>query len=83
MTGKADDPHYRVRRVFVGDDELIVELRNGREITASLNGFPALKNASEEEKRRWALLAMDTVIQWPNLDLRVSLDDLPPATATW
>ena len=78
-----DDPHYRVRRVNVSDDELMVELRNGREIVVSLGTFPALQDASEVERRTWRLLDADTVIEWPSLDLRVSLDDLPPATTTW
>lgn len=67
----------------VADDALIVELRNGREIAVSPGAFPALKNASEEKQRTWRMLGVDTVVEWPDLDLRVSLDDLSPATSTW
>lgn len=83
MTEESDRPHYRIRRVYVGGDELVVELRDGREIIASLDAFPVLQEASEEEQRKWTLIGMDQVIRWPDLSLRVSLDDLPPPTTTW
>lgn len=63
MTEKEDGPHYRVRRVNVSENELIVELPNGREIAVSPGAFPALKNASEEKQRTWRLLGVDTVVE--------------------
>lgn len=83
MTAESNSPHFRVRRAFVREDELVVELRDGREIVASLDSYPELRSASEEEKRRWRLIAMDEVIYWPDLDLRVSIDDLPPPVTPW
>lgn len=78
MSTEGDELGGRIRRVHVGDDRLLVELRDGRETTAPVASFPGLAHASEDERRRWRLLDIDRVIYWPDLDLRVSLDQLPP-----
>ena len=84
MTNDADSDglDYRVRRVWVTDDTLLVEVTDGREIIAPLKSFPALEAASPQERRRWRLLALDTTIEWPELGLRVSLNQLPPPEVT-
>lgn len=55
MTEKRDRPHYHLRRVDVGDDEMIVELRNGREITASLDVFPYCRKRWRRRRRESGL----------------------------
>lgn len=78
MSRENDDVEARIRRVHVADDRLVIELRDGRETAASLATFPEPANDSEEKRRRWRLLDIDRVTEWPGLDLRVSLDQVPP-----
>lgn len=81
MATDDNDTPFRARRVYVGTDSLIVELRGGYgQIIAPLEVIPELEQASEIERRTWRLLDGDRTIEWTKINLRVSLDDLPPPT---
>lgn len=84
MTEDDNAVRYRVRRVYVGDDRIIVELRDGRgEIVAPLESVPELQEASQEERTTWRLRDGGSTIEWPKLNLRVPLQRLPPPELYW
>lgn len=83
MTPESEDPHFRARRVHVDDERLVIELRDGREIVAPTDTVPELVEASADERRSWRPLGGGRVIEWPRLNVRVAVKDLPPPTTTW
>ncbi len=54
--------------VIVNDEELIVELDDGRTITAPLTWFPRLLHGTAEKRANWRLIGDGEGIHWPNLD---------------
>jgi hypothetical protein len=53
---------------------LHVQLSDGREISAPLNWFPKLGNATSEQRSNWKLIGNGVGIHWVDLD-----DDLSVA----
>ena len=62
----------KVRDVHVTDDELKVELRDGRTIVAPLAWYPTLLHASEAERNTWELCGAGSGIRWILLDYHLS-----------
>ncbi len=56
------------RRVEVSDAEIVVELSDGRRISAPLTWFPRLLEASPAARNRWELLGDGEGIHWPEVD---------------
>ena len=54
-------------------DHLHVLLVDGREIAAPLDWFPALRSASEEERKEWRLVGKGVGIHWSGLDEDISV----------
>ena len=54
------------------DDALHVRLADGREISAPLEWFPRLRDASPEQRRQWRLIGGGIGIHWPELDEDIS-----------
>lgn len=54
--------------VDVGDESLVVQLSDGRAISAPLAWFPRLRHGTEEERRNWRFIASGRGIHWPDLD---------------
>lgn len=61
-----------IRSVSVTEDELIVELRDGRRISAPFTRYPRLLNATPRERANWRLIAGGHGVHWPALDEDVS-----------
>ena len=57
-------------------DALIVRLADGREISAPLEWFPRLRDASPEARADWRLSGAGVGIHWPQLDEDVSVAGL-------
>lgn len=57
-------------------DSLCVVLADGREITAPLEWFPRLKNASFSEKNDWRLIGDGIGIHWEAVDEDISVESL-------
>jgi hypothetical protein len=64
------------REVHVSDDELVVELADGRRISAPLVWFPRLLAADAAERRNWELLGDGEGIHWPDVDEDLSVAGL-------
>lgn len=64
------------RDVKITDDELLVELTDGRKISAPLVWFPRLLSASPASRGHWELLGDGEGIHWPEADEDISVGNL-------
>jgi len=62
--------------VEVTEDELVVDLKDGRRISVPIAWFPRLLHGSKEERRNWELLGDGEGIHWPDLDEDISVEGL-------
>ncbi|MBK7927008.1 MAG: DUF2442 domain-containing protein [Bryobacterales bacterium] len=62
--------------VHAGDDDLIVDLADGRTITVPLAWFPRLAHATPQERANWRLIGAGEGIHWPELDEDISIASL-------
>lgn len=76
MSTSIPTPSVRARSVKVSDDELIVELADGRSLSVPLVWFPRLLNATLESRNRWTLLGQGEGIHWPEIDEDLSVEGL-------
>ena len=60
--------------VNVTEDAFVVDLVDGRTITASLAWFPRLTHGPPSERAQWRLIAGGQGIHWPNLDEDISVE---------
>lgn len=75
-TSTASHSHPRAVRVSTTEDELIVDLSDGRSVSAPLSWYPRLLHGSESERKRWKLIGQGTGIHWAALDEDISVDAL-------
>lgn len=76
-------PDECVLYVRFDDHSLIVDLMDGRTISAPLTWYPRLANATAEQLGRWEACAGGYGIHWPDLDEDLSTEGLlrgAPAT---
>lgn len=66
----------RAVAVSVTDDDLVVELSDGRRMSVPLAWYPRLLNASVDERNRHRLLGDGYAIEWPDLDEHVGMEGL-------
>ena len=62
--------------VRVSDDALVVDLADGRTITAPLAWFPRLAHGTATERTNWRLIAGGEGIHWPDPDEDISVESL-------
>ena len=80
------NPGTRVMNVSRTNDLLIVELENGRYISAPLVWYPRLLHASKKERDHWQVAGGGYGIPWPTIDEDLSVEGLPrgtPAPRAW
>jgi hypothetical protein len=72
--------HERARAVAqsvgAGDDDLVVDLADGRTITVPLAWFPRLAHGTHAERANWRLIGGGEGIHWPDLDEDISVASL-------
>ena len=66
----------RAIRVQVTSEVLLVELSDGRTVTAPLDWFPRLLHGTRSERKNLRLIGGGQGIHWPDLDEDVSVDGL-------
>lgn len=66
----------RVLDVRFDDHSLIVDLMDGRTISAPLAWYPRLLNASAKQRAAWETCAGGYGIHWPELDEDLSTEGL-------
>ena len=59
--------------VAVTADSLVIELADGRTVTAPLAWYPRLVEAQPEERGNWRLIGAGEGIHWPDLDEDISV----------
>jgi len=66
----------RAHRVAVTEDGLVVNLIDGRSISAPLVWYPHLINGTAGERNNWRLIAGGEGIHWPDLDEDLSVEGI-------
>jgi hypothetical protein len=66
----------RAEAVRVTNDSLIVDLSDGRTISAPLEWFPRLLHATHEERGNWRLIGRGHGIHWEEIDEDISVEGL-------
>jgi hypothetical protein len=59
--------------VTVSDDAVHVRLADGREVSAPLEWFPRLRDASPASRLRWRLIGGGVGIRWDDADEDISV----------
>jgi hypothetical protein len=68
--------HPQAYNVSCGDGSIVVNLLDGRTISAPLVWFPRLSKADAKQLRNWELLGDGEGIHWPELDEDLSVAGL-------
>jgi hypothetical protein len=66
----------RAMSVEFADASLRIVLTDGREISAPIEWFPRLRDASPEQRGNWRLIGQGEGIHWPDIDEDVSVNAL-------
>jgi hypothetical protein len=70
------NPGARVTHVSSTDDILVVELEDGRTISAPLAWYPRLLHASQKDRDYWEVAGAGFGIHWPSIDEDLSVEGL-------
>jgi hypothetical protein len=68
--------HWPATDVSFTETALVVQLEDGRSISAPLDWYPRLRNGSPHERSRWRFLGEGLGIHWPDLDEDIRVEDL-------
>jgi hypothetical protein len=63
-------------QVTVTNDNLIVDLADGRSLSVPLVWYPRLLHASPTERQNWQLLGDGYAIEWTDLDEHIGIEGL-------
>jgi hypothetical protein len=66
----------KAQSVVVTEDSLMVDLVDGRTISAPLGWYPRLLHGTSEERNKWRLIGAGEGIHWPDLDEDISVENL-------
>jgi hypothetical protein len=69
-------PTAQATDVSVNDDELAVDLLDGRTIIVPIVWFPRLVHGTAKERKNWRLIGQGEGIHWPDLDEDISVYNL-------
>lgn len=64
------------QHVEVTEDALVIDLADGRTISAPLVWYPRLLHATPEERNNWQLIGRGEGIHWPDLDEDISVENV-------
>ena len=80
MSTLAVELHPLAQNVTYTEESIVVQLLDGRTISAPLIWFPRLAKASREQLNNWELLGDGDGIHWPDLDEDLSVKGLLAGT---
>ena len=66
----------KIKHVTISPETLIVELADGRVVSAPLTWYPTLVQATPKQLRNWRPCGAGTGIHWPALDYHLSVEGL-------
>ncbi len=69
-------PFLIVIEVTVTEDDLALDLSDGRRMIVPLAWYPRLLHATDEERQNWLLLGDGYAIEWPDLDEHIGIEGL-------
>jgi len=69
-------PGIRVKDARCTEDELVVQLLDGRTISVPLAWYPRLLNATPEQRANWQLAGAGFGLYWPEIDEDLSTEGL-------
>ena len=72
--------HPQAQDIKCTDDALVIELVDGRTISAPLVWFPRLSQANKKQRDNWELLGDGEGIHWPDIDEDLSVNGLLAGT---
>ncbi len=75
-TSRAETPAPSAVRVRIVDDAVVLDLSDGRTVTAPLAWYPRLLHGTPRERRNWRLIGGGEGIHWPDLDEDLSVEGL-------
>ena len=76
MSSCDPSPGEAVKAVRFSEDSLIVDLADGRSISAPLAWFPRLLHATPAQRNNWQKAGGGFGIHWPDLDEDLSTEGL-------
>ena len=62
--------------VRVTEDEIELTLADGRHVSAPLEWFPTLRDATAGDRSNWRLIGRGIGVHWPALDEDISVSSL-------
>ena len=65
-----------VQDIRITNDEMAVDLGDGRSIVVPLVWYPRVFNATENERNNWRLIGNGEGIHWPDLDEDIRVEHL-------
>ena len=69
-------PGERVKDVYFTEDNLSVDLIDGRTITVPLAWYPRLLHATAKQRKKWQVCGGGYGIHWPDIDEDLSTEGL-------
>lgn len=81
MNSSSPSVDPRAIDVATDDDNLTVDLADGRRLSVPLAWFPRLLHASPNQRQNWRLLGDGQGIHWPDIDEDLSVSGLLRGTA--
>jgi hypothetical protein len=69
-------PGEAVQDVRITDDDLVVDLADGRTISVPLAWYPRLLHATPEQRENWRIAGGGFGIHWPDIDEDLSTEGL-------
>ena len=76
VNSKAVRVESRIIDLSFTTDALKVVLADGREVSAPLEWFPRLRDASEQQRKNWRLIGRGIGIHWEDVDEDISVKSL-------
>jgi hypothetical protein len=76
MSTLAVELHPQAQNISCTDESIIVELIDGRTVSAPLVWFPKLSQATKKQRENWELLGDGEGIHWPEIDEDLSVSGL-------
>ena len=73
MPSSTSSPDPRAHHVQIEQDELVVDLVDGRRVSVPLTWFPRLLHATPEQRQKWELLGDGEGIHWLDIDEDLSV----------
>lgn len=80
MNTLAIELHPQAHTIKCTDSDLIVELLDGRTISAPLVWLPRLSQATKKQLANWELLGEGDGVHWPEIDENLSVVGLLSGT---